>query len=279
MPRLCTANRRDQDDEADRHHVGLEGRRHELQALDRREHRDRRRDDGVAIEQRRADHAEQRRRRQCCWPSARCASAISDSVPPSPLLSARRTSSTYLSVTMMISAQRISETHAEHHLARQRAAAGGRAAARLSLQRVERAGADVAVDDADGAERQGPEGGRGRVPSYDTSCIQPFADSSRGHGLPLPQRGTGAPPAQRGRMAEGFSSDGRWLGAVLAGWLGCRRDGRHRSLAIRWIRGDRQPMRRLRHDTRIQIGQPLASKPDVAGQPVPQPAPSGDTTA
>ena len=43
-------------------------------------------------------------------PSARCASAIRVSVPPSPLLSARSRSSTYFSVTMMMSAQKISDS-------------------------------------------------------------------------------------------------------------------------------------------------------------------------
>src|ERR1700761_453812 len=44
---------------------------------------------------------------QLCRPNARCPSAISDSVPPSPLLSARSSSSTYLAVTTMKSAHRI----------------------------------------------------------------------------------------------------------------------------------------------------------------------------
>ena len=43
-------------------------------------------------------------------PSAFCASAISDSVPPSPLLSARIRKNTYLSVTTMNNAQISSET-------------------------------------------------------------------------------------------------------------------------------------------------------------------------
>ena len=41
--------------------------------------------------------------------TARCASAISASVPPSPWLSARSRITTYFSVTTMISAHRISE--------------------------------------------------------------------------------------------------------------------------------------------------------------------------
>src|SRR5689334_10170702 len=47
---------------------------------------------------------------QLRWPSARCPNAISDSVPPSPLLSARSSSSTYLAVTTMNSDHRISES-------------------------------------------------------------------------------------------------------------------------------------------------------------------------
>ncbi len=42
--------------------------------------------------------------------AARCASAISARIPPSPLLSARITRMTYLTVTMMISAQKISDS-------------------------------------------------------------------------------------------------------------------------------------------------------------------------
>ena len=42
----------DQDHEAERHHVGIEGGRHQLEALDRREDRDGWRDDGIAVEQR-----------------------------------------------------------------------------------------------------------------------------------------------------------------------------------------------------------------------------------
>ena len=42
-------------------------------------------------------------------PSARCASAISESTPPSPLLSARIRKRTYLTVTTMISAHSASE--------------------------------------------------------------------------------------------------------------------------------------------------------------------------
>ena len=43
-------------------------------------------------------------------PVALRASAMRESVPPSPLLSIRRTIATYLSVTIRVSAQRMSET-------------------------------------------------------------------------------------------------------------------------------------------------------------------------
>src|SRR3954451_13728926 len=47
---------------------------------------------------------------QLLRPNARCPNAINDSVPPSPLLSARNSSRTYLAVTTMNSAQRISDS-------------------------------------------------------------------------------------------------------------------------------------------------------------------------
>ncbi len=43
-------------------------------------------------------------------PSARVANAVKESVPPSPLLSARSSNSTYLITTTMISAHRISDS-------------------------------------------------------------------------------------------------------------------------------------------------------------------------
>jgi hypothetical protein len=86
------------------------------------------------------------------WPLAVFnSSASSDSVPPSPSLSARSSSSTYLMVTMMVSAQIISEIEADDLETRQ--AVGGD---RLQgfAKRVKRAGADIAVDDADGTQRK-----------------------------------------------------------------------------------------------------------------------------
>ncbi len=104
----------------DRHSVigttsGQEEARRDLESpRPRREHRDRRRDHAVAVEQRRAEDAErdQRRhawRRRCL---RRSISATSAMMPPSPWLSARMMNATYLSETMIVSAQKISESDA-----------------------------------------------------------------------------------------------------------------------------------------------------------------------
>ena len=150
------AEQPDQDREAQRDDVGLEGGRRELQPFDRRQHRDRRRDDRVAVEQRGAGHAEQRHRE--------------DVAPHDALKQRHQRERAALAVVVGAHDQEhVFQRHdddqrpqhqrhdAEHHLARERAA-GGRGG-QAFLERVERARADVAVDDADGAERQGPEPG------------------------------------------------------------------------------------------------------------------------
>ena len=59
VPRRCSANRPSSTTHRDRQHPALEERRADLQALDRRDHRDRRREHRLAEEQRRAEQAEQ----------------------------------------------------------------------------------------------------------------------------------------------------------------------------------------------------------------------------
>src|ERR1700730_7379219 len=93
-------------------------------------------------------------------PSARWASAIRVRVPPSPLLSARSRISTYLIVTMRMSAHRISESTPNTEPRVTRPAAPPPRRSRLA-QRIERARADVAVDDPDAADGQRPEAGVG----------------------------------------------------------------------------------------------------------------------
>ena len=134
VPRDCTANRATRIDDRERHHVGVERRRHDLEALDRREHRQRRRDDGVAVEQRAADDAEQDDVAPAA-PSARCASAISASVPPSPLLSARSRISTYFSGDDDDQRPDDQRQHAEHDRLARRIAGAGRGQHRLAEAR------------------------------------------------------------------------------------------------------------------------------------------------
>ena len=73
------------------------------------------------------------------------------------MLSARRISTTYLTETMIVSVQKTSDSTPKMLSGVERHVAVGEDL----LQRVQRAGADVAVDDADGAERQRGEAGGG----------------------------------------------------------------------------------------------------------------------
>ena len=91
---------------------GGPGRGRDLEALDGGEHRDRRRDDAVAVEEGGAENAEQRRPRAPCRAARRAAartSAASAITPPSPSLSARMTMPTYLTETMSVIDQNIIE--------------------------------------------------------------------------------------------------------------------------------------------------------------------------
>ena len=88
---------------------------------------------------------------------ARCgklalASAISDSVPPSPRLSARSTKATYLTVTISVSAQTISDSTPSTS-SRTDGRAAGRGVQRLA-ERIDRAGADVAEHHAERAQHE-----------------------------------------------------------------------------------------------------------------------------
>jgi len=143
-----------EDRQRDRHHVVLQGRRRDLETLHRREHGDRRRDHGVAVEQARARRAEHQHR----------------AAPPSehPLRQGHQSEGAALAV--VVGPQQHDHVfegddenqgpehqgqHADDALARH-GAAGARGLNGFA-QGVERAGADIAVNDAERAERQGPE--------------------------------------------------------------------------------------------------------------------------
>ena len=60
VPRDCTANKNEQDDHSQRHDIFVKRRRRDIDAFDGGQHRQGRRDHGIAIEQRGADNAEER---------------------------------------------------------------------------------------------------------------------------------------------------------------------------------------------------------------------------
>ena len=59
VPRLCTLKSTIEDDDRDRHDVRPKHRRRDLEAFDRAEHGDGRRDHAVAVEQRRAEQSDE----------------------------------------------------------------------------------------------------------------------------------------------------------------------------------------------------------------------------
>ena len=138
----------------DRQHVGLERRRHDLQALDRGQHRQGRRDQRRPVEHRGADHAEDQ-----------------DHQGPSPDGAERqRRERERAALAVVVHPQQPHDVfqgdndnqrpddqreHAEHDLARNRPAPLRRN--QRFTKRIERAGADIAIDDADAAQRQRPE--------------------------------------------------------------------------------------------------------------------------
>jgi hypothetical protein len=145
----------DQDGHGDRHDERFEYRRRDIQPLDRAQHRDGRRDHAVTVEQGRAEDAEQHQRRRA---------------PPrlrAPGEQGRQGQDAALAVIVGThhdddvlerddEQQRVDDErqHAQHVLLRRR----HRVRAEEALaHRVERARADVAVDDAEGGEREGEE--------------------------------------------------------------------------------------------------------------------------
>ena len=84
------------------------------------------------------------------WPAGRAPSATA--CRPRRYCRRAEQKITYLIVTMMISAQKISDSTPEHSM--RVAASSCEAACSASRKRVERARADIAIDDAERAERQ-----------------------------------------------------------------------------------------------------------------------------
>ena len=132
-----------QDDQRGRQDIRLERICGDVDALQRAQHRDRRRDDPVAIDQRRAKQARPPPAPCSTAPLAPVTSAISARMPPSPWLSARITKTQYLIETVTISAQTTSDSKPNA------SSADGWPPDRPDdrLVGVERAGPQVAVND------------------------------------------------------------------------------------------------------------------------------------
>ena len=172
-------------------------------------------------------------------PSALRASAISERMPPSPLLSMRSRIATYLTVTIRNERPEDQRDGADHLLGQQDAVGAGRDQ-RLA-EGVERARADIAVDDPDGADQQRPEAG-----------MAVASRPSRGHRASRRAPAPASVPGCRRRSKPGLGRARRRALRARAGLLrrvrrfgscGCRKLGRGRRFAVR-LRGQSGPGRK-----------------------------------
>ena len=140
----------DQDDQRDRHDEVREARVDDVEALDGRDDRDRRGDHAVAEEQPGAEDAEGDQGEGVGARLRRLTSAVRAMIPPSPRLWARMMKPAYLIETTIISDQKISEAipYTPAGVVLGRVGVGGED----RLDGVERARAEVAVDDAERAQ-------------------------------------------------------------------------------------------------------------------------------
>ena len=149
---LLHAEDGNQDRDRHRDHVRLEQRRRDVDPLDRAEHGDRRRDHPVAVEQRRAEDAEQHQQPTASALGARMGS--------------ERGQRENASLALVVGAQHDGDVLHRHHQQQRVDDQGQHAedvlvgrrhrvgAVEALAQCVERAGADVAVDDAQSSERE-----------------------------------------------------------------------------------------------------------------------------
>ena len=152
VPRDCRTNSPTRIADRDRQHEGREARLDDRQALDRRQHRDRRRDHAVAEEQRGRQHAEHH---QPVGPAPAAGAALD-----------QREQRQAAALALIVRAQdqqdiferddhdQRPEDQAEHAEDVQRIDGQRVMADEDFLHRVERARADIAIDDADRAHRE-----------------------------------------------------------------------------------------------------------------------------
>ncbi len=142
-----------QDRDRGRHDIGLEPRRRDIQAFDRAQHRDRRRQDAISIEKRCADHGQQDRRALSAGAGAHTTldQARQGQDATLPLVVGAHDHGDIFDRDDQEQRPEDQREHPENcRLAERQAAA---CAERLP-QGVERAGADIAEHDAHGADRQ-----------------------------------------------------------------------------------------------------------------------------
>ena len=147
-----------QDDHRQRHDIFVKRRRRDIDAFDRGQHRQCRRDDGIAIEQSGADDAEER-------DDAGCPADAADGAR------GKRHQRERAALPVIIGAQQDHHVfqshddeqrpqnerqHAEHRRPVDFAVFGSGSGDDRLAQSIKWAGADIAVDDADAAERQAP---------------------------------------------------------------------------------------------------------------------------
>ena len=119
------------------------------------------------------------------WPSAPCASAISDSVPPSPLLSARSRIRHVFAGDDEDQRPQDQRQHAEHAFVRDDIGWSRRRLER-DAKGIKRARADVAEHDAHAAERERPEACAARAPPFQRHWRQKILNgpaASKGEGV------------------------------------------------------------------------------------------------
>ena len=186
-PFLLHHEQPDQDDDGQRHHGRRQRRRVDLEAFDRAQHRDRRRDGAVAVEQGGADQSDDQK---LGAPGSRLGVAGRQQRQ-------QRHDAAFAAVVGAQDQQRVFERndqdqrpqdqrhHAEDRLRRERPAMGGGLG--RFLQRIERAGADVAIDDAERADR----GRQGKGVDWTEAAA----------GVAV----TGGPPSHRARRLSGRS--------------------------------------------------------------------------
>ena len=145
----------EQDQHGERDDIVFERRRGDLQAFDRRQHRDRRRDQGVAIEERGADDAEQDDGEALAADRAIGERHQRERAAFAVIVGAEQDQHIFDGDDQDQRPDDERQDAEDHRL--ERSLAASRRGMHGFAQGIERARADVAIDDADAAEREAPK--------------------------------------------------------------------------------------------------------------------------